>query len=128
MTSNPLFNVMTARAPAEPPSEPGAPATPPPGAPSPVGVITAQQSAITFAGAPAIATVVWKVSGAAIPSLADQILFPIVLALVIGMLIYWQSATPGTRPKDKVLGFVFALLNSFAIAAATLGIDATMDP
>jgi len=38
------------------------------------------------------------------------------------MLIYWQSATFTSR-RDKVLGFVFAFINSFAIAAATLGID-----
>jgi hypothetical protein len=65
---------------------------------------------------------VWKVLGLAIPAVATSKVFPIALSLAVGMLIYWQSATFTSR-RDKVLGFVFAFINSFAIAAATLGID-----
>jgi len=119
MAHNPLFNI--ARAEATPPGSLAARAAPA-SAPTAVGVITAQQSAITFAGAPAAVTVVWKVLGLAIPAVATSKVFPIALSLAVGMLIYWQSATFTSR-RDKVLGFVFAFINSFAIAAATLGID-----
>lgn len=126
MAENPLFNiigVLTKREPAAPAAAPAQAALTP--APPAIGVITAQQSAITFAGAPAAVTLVWKVLGSAIVSLKSQLLFPIGLSLVLGMLIYWQSAAFNTR-KEKVLGFVFALINSFAIAAAALGIDAAV--
>jgi hypothetical protein len=93
-----------------------------PAAATSVGVITTQQSALTFAGAPTAVTIVWKVLGLAIPAVATSKLFPIILSLVVGMLIYWASATSTTK-RDKILGFVFAFINSFAIAAATLGID-----
>ena len=45
------------------------------------------------------------------------------LSLLVGLLIYWSTAPSGLTTKDKVLGVVFALINSFAIAAATIGID-----
>ncbi|MBI1872777.1 MAG: hypothetical protein HYZ58_12740 [Acidobacteria bacterium] len=107
-------------APAAAPRAVAPPAVPP--AAQAVGVITTQQSAITFAGAPAAVTVVWKVLGLAIPAVAASTLFAIVLSLAVGMLIYWQSATFISK-KDKIAGFVFAFINSFAIAAATLGIN-----
>ncbi len=69
MALNPLFNI--ARAEATPPGSLAARAAPA-AAPTAVGVITAQQSAITFAGAPAAVTVVWKVLGLAIPAVATS--------------------------------------------------------
>ena len=90
-----------------------------------VGVINSNQSAITFAGAPVLVTIVWKIVGMMAPSIMDSIVFPVALSLAIGMLIYWQSAPKGTSTKDIILGFIFALLNSFAIAAAVLGIQST---
>ncbi len=109
MAHNPLFNI--ARAEATPPGSLASRAAPAAAA-SAVGVITAQQSAITFAGAPAAVTVVWKVLGLAIPAVATSRVFPIALSLAVGMLIYWQSATFTSR-RDKILGFVFAFINSF---------------
>ncbi|HAA02605.1 MAG TPA: hypothetical protein DCE18_04450 [Syntrophobacteraceae bacterium] len=128
MADNRLFNISSALSAVVTPP-PGGEVQPPVSATTSTttGVITAQQSAITFAGAPAAVTLVWKVTGYAVPALATSKLFPIVLSLVVGMLIYWQSATFTTR-RDKVLGFVFALINSFAIAAATLGIDTAAKP
>lgn len=90
-----------------------------------VGVISTQQSAITFAGAPAAVMLVWKVLGAAEPSWANSKLLAIVLSLIVGMLIYWQSAPVYGTKKEKITGFAFALINSFAIAAAALGINST---
>lgn len=92
-----------------------------------VGVITTGQSAITFAGAPATVTLVWKVLGMAIPSLATAVIFPVILSLIVGLLIYWQTEPEsGETIKEKVLGIAFALINSFAIAAATLGLSGTI--
>jgi hypothetical protein len=87
-----------------------------------VGVITAQQSVITFAGAPAAVTLMWKVLAMAVPSLASAKLLAVGLSLAVGMLIYWQSAPVTGIRREKVSGFLFALINSFAIAAAALGI------
>jgi hypothetical protein len=103
----------------------GSDAPPPPPPPS-VGVISNMPVAITFAGAPTIITVVWKVLGAVVPSLASPKLLPILLSLIVGMLIYWQSAPVVGTMKEKTIGFCFALLNSFVIAATVLGIDSTM--
>jgi hypothetical protein len=86
-------------------------------------VINTHQSVITFAGAPAIVTIVVKVLGAAVPPLAESKLLLLGLSLVVGLLIYWNTAPTRQTRKDKVIGVVFALINSFAIAAAALGID-----
>lgn len=107
---SPLFNVKSDRAPM------GA-----------VGVITGPQATLTFTGAPIAVTLVWKVLAVAFPALAREMLVPIVLSILVGMLIYWQSAR-GITTRERVTGFVLALINSFAIAAATLGIDSTVAP
>src|SRR5260370_24143517 len=112
MAHNPLFNI--ARAEATPPGSLAARAAPA-SAPSAVGVITAQQSAITFAGAPAAVTVVWKVLGLAVPAGATSRGFPIPLFLAVGDVIYCQSGTVSSK-RDKIPVFVFAFLNFFPIA------------
>jgi hypothetical protein len=128
MADNSLFNISSA-APRKDAAKPAGaePSAPPRGESGSLGIITAQQSVITFTGAPAAVTVMWKVLGLAIPAIASSKLFPIALSLIVGMLIYWQSATFTTK-KDKVLGFVFALINSFTIAATTLGINTALVP
>lgn len=86
-------------------------------------VINVPQSVITFAGAPAAVTIVVKVLGAAVDGLGTSKPLIVGLSLLVGMVIYWSTAPSGQTPKDKVAGVVFALINSFAIAAAALGID-----
>src|SRR5260370_38532499 len=114
MAHNPLFNI--ARAEATPPGSLAARAAPA-SAPTAVGVITAQQSAITFAGAPAAVTVVWEVLGFAIPAGATSRGFPIALSPAGGVLVYWPSATFTSR-RDKILGVVFRLSNSVPTSRA----------
>ncbi len=87
------------------------------------GVFNSNQLTITFAGAPILVTIIWKVVGLMFPVVLESYIFPVVLSLIIGMLIFWQSEPAGTTTKDKILGFTFALLNSFAIAATVLGIN-----
>lgn len=92
------------------------------GASSP-SVINVPQSALTFAGAPAVVTIVAKVLGVAVPSLAESKLLLLGLSLLVGLVIYWSTAATEQTPRDKALGLVLALINSFAIAAAALGIE-----
>jgi len=90
------------------------------------GVINSQQSTITFVGAPTIITVVSQVLQSAGVAVASNKLALILFSLVLGMLIYWASSPVVGKLKDKLIGAVFALLNSFAIAATVLGLEANL--
>lgn len=92
------------------------------GTPEEIGVINSQQSVITFAGAPAAVSLMWKVLCKVWPSLAGQDWIVLVLSLSVGALIYLASA-PGSGTRGEFIrGFMFTLINSFAIASAALGI------
>lgn len=128
--ANPIFNINTSGRSETPGSPPiGAAAGVPDGTPPPeqpgaaVGVITTPQSAITFAGAPAIVITISKVLGPILPNMGKPEILPIILSIAIGMLIYWASAPVNGETREKVTGFGFALINSIAIAAAALGIS-----
>jgi hypothetical protein len=88
-------------------------------------VTTTSQATLTFAGAPAAVTLVWKVLSTAIPSIASGTAFPIILSLVVGMVIYASAPQPA-ETRQKAFNFFFALINSFALAATTLGISSTL--
>jgi predicted anti-sigma-YlaC factor YlaD len=88
-------------------------------------VTTTSQATLTFAGAPAAVTLVWKVLSTMIPAIASGTAFPIILSLVVGMVIYASAPQP-TETRQKTFNFFFALINSFAIAATTLGISSTL--
>ena len=107
---NPYFNIMPNQvADAAPPS-----------------AINVPQATLTFAGAPAAVTIVVKVLSVAFPTstLATNPQPLLVgLSLLVGLLIYLSTAPSHLAFKDKTIGFLFALINSFVIAAATLGID-----
>ena len=85
-------------------------------------VINVPQATLTFAGAPAAVTLMIKVLDATL-NINDTKPLILGLSLLIGLLIYWNTAATGETPKAKILGVLFAIINSFAIAAATLGID-----
>ena len=87
------------------------------------GVINAPQAVLTFAGAPAAVTIVMKVIEAINAEWGTSKLLIVLLSLFVGMLIYWNSSSSAQTRKEKFLSFSFALLNSFAIAAASLGIN-----
>lgn len=112
-------------------------AVPPAGASRPgigkdaVGVINSQQGVITFAGAPTAVFVVWSVLRAVSDAAwLNGRVFPVALSVIVGMLIYWSSApaNPDGGMKAKVLGFIFALINSFTIAATAIGVQTTIPP
>lgn len=88
-------------------------------------VTTTSQATLTFAGAPAAVTLVWKVLSTMIPSIAVGTTFPIILSLIVGMVIYASAPQP-REARQKAFNFFFALINSFALAATTLGISSTL--
>jgi hypothetical protein len=91
-----------------------------------VGVFTTAQSLITFPGAVAAVTTVWKVIGIAYPPFGtNNKIVPIVLSLVVGMLIYLLSVTQGITWRERLSGLGIAIINSMTIAAAVLGISTT---
>lgn len=90
-------------------------------------MFTSGQSAATFAGGSAAITIVWQVLGAVLPAIAKYKPFPVFLALGLGSVFYWLSPS-GTTAKEKWLGFVYAVLNSFTVAAAALGITSAVIP
>jgi hypothetical protein len=96
-------------------------------APGQVGAFITPQTLVTFPGASTVVTVVWKLLGTAIPSWHDVKLVLFVIALIVGMLIYLLSDDKGNDVKSKVSSFIIALLNSFMLAAAALGIDVAAD-
>ena len=121
-----LFNISVATIPHEPSPTPRA-SPPVQNVVQEVGIVTTSQAAITFAGAPAAVIAVWKVAGSVVPIIATNYIFPVVLSLIIGMAIYYAAPAAGSR-RAKIIGCFFALINSFAIAAATLGINSVADP
>ena len=120
-----LFNIPVPKKAAnalEPQHAPGD-GTPTPTDTNAVGVFPTPQAAVTFPAASGLITVVWKVLGQVSEPLGNNKLVPLILALIVGMLIYAQSVTPGGTRKDKVIGFSFAFLNSISLAATALGIN-----
>lgn len=89
-----------------------------------VGVFTTAQSLVTFPGAVAAVTTIWTVLGTIRPELGSgNKTVPVVLAVAVGAIIYLTSVTQGPRGWRRRLGEVsIALVNSFTIAAAALGI------
>jgi hypothetical protein len=101
-------------------------------APSPgsdkVGIFTTPQSLVTFPVATAAVTTIWKVLGAVQPSWSDKKLVPLIVALVIGLLIYLVTVSQGTDFRQKLVEAGVAIINTFTIAAAALGIGDISQP
>jgi hypothetical protein len=90
-----------------------------------VGVFTTAQSLVTFPGAVAAVTTIWNVLSKVSPTTLgkENVWVPIILSLVLGLFIFLLSVTKGATWKEKLSGFGIALINSFTIAAAALGIN-----
>jgi hypothetical protein len=88
-------------------------------------VNTTSQATLTFAGAPTAVTLVCSVLSTIIPSVVTGSAFPVILSLIVGMAIYATAPQP-KGARHKTINFFFALINSFAIAATTLGISANL--
>jgi hypothetical protein len=88
------------------------------------GVFLTHQSVITFPIASAIVTIIWQVLARVYPAWQQNDLVPLVIALLVGSLLYWQGNPPTVNAKERVLTIFYALLNAFTLAAAALGIGA----
>jgi hypothetical protein len=93
------------------------------GAPGKVGAFITPQTLVTFPGASTVITVIWNLIGRVNAAWKDDEIVLFIIALIIGMLIYLLSDDKGDDAKSKVSSFIIALLNSFMLAAAALGID-----
>lgn len=102
-------------------------AAPPPGA-SQVGVFVSVQSVVTFPVATAAVTTIWGVLGTVQPSWNNNRIVPLIIALVIGLLIYIATVSHGTGIRQKILEAGVAIINTFTIAAAALGVGAIGTP
>jgi hypothetical protein len=88
-----------------------------------VGVFTTAQSLVTFPGAVAAVTTIWKVLGTMYEPLGTtNKIIPVVLALIVGFIIYLTSVTKAATWREKLAEFGIAIVNSFTIAAAALGL------
>ncbi|MFN0112841.1 MAG: hypothetical protein ACKVZH_28610 [Blastocatellia bacterium] len=89
-----------------------------------VGVFTTAQSLTTFPGATSAVTTIWVVLGNINGTWGKtNKIIPIALSLAVGLFIYLLSVSRGLTWKEKLSGFGIALINSFTIAAAALGIN-----
>lgn len=89
-----------------------------------VGVFTTAQSLVTFSGATAAVTTIWKVLGRVNSGRfgPTRMIVPVSLALAIGLIIFLTSVTKNAGWKSTLTGLAIAITNSFTIAAAALGI------
>ena len=95
---------------------------------SQVGVFVTLQSVVTFPVATAAVTTIWKVLGTIQPSWNNAKVVPLIIALVVGLLIYIATVSRGTDFRQKILEFGVAVINTFTIAAAALGIGGIGQP
>lgn len=93
--------------------------------PDRLGVFTSPQSLTTFAGASAVVSVVWGVLGSVFPDWGGSKAALLGVVLLVGALIYLISEPPGGTWRDRLVGLGVAVINSFLLAAAALGLHAT---
>lgn len=89
-----------------------------------VGVFTSTQSLVTFPGATFAVTLIWsvlrKVGGP--EAWCDSEIVPLILSVLIGAIIYLTSVQQGGAWRDHLMGGSVALVNSFMIASAVIGV------
>ncbi len=91
-----------------------------------VGVFTSAQSLVTFPGATFAVSLIWSVLEKVYPPFGTKnLLVPLVLSVAIGSLIYLSSVQQGGGVRGHIMGGFVALVNSFIIAAAVLGVSGT---
>jgi hypothetical protein len=84
------------------------------------------QSILNFPVASLVVTVMWKVLGRVVESWRDSELLSLILAIIVGMFIYYIGLTGNIQRRDRTIGFGIAIINSFLLAASALGINVTL--
>jgi hypothetical protein len=89
-----------------------------------VGVFTSPQTLVTFAGATAAVTTISSVLDR-VGLIPDKyaLIVPFVVSLLVGAVIYLVSVQKGEGAQARLMGLSVAVVNSFMIAAAVLGVE-----
>jgi hypothetical protein len=88
-----------------------------------VGVFITAQSILTFPVASSVVTVINQVLTTVLPGLTGNNLFTLIIAFIIGIIIYLISIDDKMSLREKTIGFVLAIINSFFLAASALGLQ-----
>lgn len=99
---------------------------------SPTFVTT--QSLVTFPVASGVVTIAWTFTQALGGSWADSKLVPVCIAALLGVFMAWigieddawSKLTPSKKRKAQVTAVVIGAINTLFLAAASIGIDTTI--
>ena len=93
-----------------------------------VGLFTTPQALLTFPGSTAAVTTINQVIVRVFGEIGSQEIIIFVLSLGVGFVIYLSTKTSGVTSGAKWMERGVALVNSFMIAAAALGISTLPNP
>lgn len=88
-----------------------------------VGVFITPQALAAFPVAAAVVTIVWKVLGRVFPAWNGNPKLALLVALVVGVVIFVNSKTNAKTASTKFVAVAVAIFNSFMLAATALGIN-----
>jgi hypothetical protein len=88
-----------------------------------IGVFTTPQTLMAFPVAATIVTLIWKVLARVFPAWGGSMLVALMIALVVGFVIYVNSQPNAKTLRDKFVAASVALFNCFVLAATALGIN-----
>jgi hypothetical protein len=88
-----------------------------------VGVFITPQSFVTFPVASSAVTTTYKLIKHFFPALSGNDIVVLLIALVIGAILYLYSINEGMKGREKWIAFFVAIFNSFLLAASALGLD-----
>jgi len=88
-----------------------------------VSVFLTPQSLVTFPIASMVVSIVWKVLANVFPAWGGSKVTLLVIALVVGTLIYLISSGGKGTVRERAIGIFIAIFNSFFLAATAMGID-----
>ena len=123
-----LRPLVTARATSTVPAAPSASLADAPESAMPVEqpaspVFLTPQSLVTFPGASLAINIVWNAVAVVNRNWATAALVPMVVALLIGGLIYWASLSDQMARKDRAMGLAIALVNSLWLGLNALNVN-----
>lgn len=93
-----------------------------------VGVFITAQSLLTFPVASSAVAVINQVLRSVFSALGNNNLLTLIIAFVIGLIIYLISINNEMNVREKIIGFVLAIINSFFLAASALGLQNVANP
>lgn len=91
-----------------------------------VPVFLTPQSIVSFPVASSVVYSTWIVLGKIFPSWGMSGLVLLFIAFLAGTLIYLISATEQMTQKEKIIGIIIAIFNSFFLAASALGLNVAL--